>query len=223
MKETPIIFSAPMVRAILDGTKSQTRRIITDESIIALRRDGSPGRVTPRGRYGKPGDRLWVRETWGVMEGAICTDKTPHVVAGVGGTPKHHLGDVRILAKHRAGTENNAWGMYGPPKWHPSIHMPRTACRIALEITSVRIERLNEISASDAIAEGIEFRKNEPVIGSKHGVTVSGWKDYLSSAFLWRPELPVRSFESLWESINGKGSWATNPYVWAIEFRRVEA
>jgi hypothetical protein len=190
MRERPILFSAPMVRAILDGTKTQTRRVVkpapmmvTDhktavwegpaDSLLKLL-DGA-GRHCP---YGQPGDRLWVREAF-----AFClADK-------FGPTPDSVI--------YRADEGNADW----PHGWKPSIHMPRCASRITLEVTAVRVERLNDISEKDAWAEGCEGFDDD-VTGGKSG--------YLE-------------FAELWESINGPGSWDANPWVWVVEFRKLGA
>jgi hypothetical protein len=191
MKERPILFSGPMVRALLDGSKTQTRRIAkefagrTDLDAILRRfphQNGCP--------YGKPGDRLWVREAW-----------------------SH---DARTLEECRAAYEDAlaggtfAGGTYGPYyratetapetlRWRPSIHMPRWASRILLEIVSVRVERLQDISEADAIAEGC-----------KNSLHLPGGR------------FANENFAHLWWSINGDGAWEVNPWVWVVEFRRVQ-
>ncbi len=166
MKERPIMFTGPMVRAILDGRKTQTRRVIRPQP----RWVGDPGipfrteDADPKGiiqcPYGKPGDQLWVRETWAPNEGDVLAGK----------------------AFYRA--DNNTI----VERWRPSIHMPRWASRITLEITKVRVERLQDISEEDAKAEGSAYRTE---------------------------------FRDIWRSIYGDGSWAHNPWVWVIEFRRI--
>lgn len=190
MKERPILFNAPMVRAILDGRKTQTRRIakVTSEGC-------KEGFITPLAGFvprsienhisycphGVAGDRLWVRETF-----------------------SSHIGNYgeSIEYAYRATHDDR----YGP--WKPSIHMPRSASRILLEVTNVRVERLQDISEEDAVAEGIE---QEP--GTSH------WKNYDTSPGGWRYwESPIQSYRTLWESINGKGSWDLNPWVWVVEF-----
>lgn len=200
MKERPILFSAPMVRAILDGTKTQTRRIVKHPAAEGKSGwhptttgwqylpGGSERPVCP---YGRPGDRLWVREThapaadcWGAWERRMCMDST---------------GPAPIIHYQADG---------GDPfieRWRPSIHMPRWASRINLEITSVRVERLQDISEADAIAEGI----------SKSDRT-GGWLPGNCAAPEW-------AYRELWEQINGAGSWEANPWVWVVEFRRIEA
>ena len=207
MKERPILFSAPMVRAILDGRKTQTRRIakVTDK-------DCKPGMITPLAGfvprtianhisycpYGKPGDRLWVRETFShdfehnrYFYKADCDNDgtVPHLIngSGIGGG----IGNAQI------------------DKWKPSIHMPRRASRILLEATNVRVERLNAISEKDAIAEGCESH------------WVSSADDPMNSPEVYGYSA-VEDYALLWESINGSGSWDLNPFVWVIEFRTLE-
>ena len=193
MKERPILFSAPMVQAILDGRKTQTRRVVKPQPTefvggpgVTLQ-DGSPApliplddSVEPYGReiacpYGKPGDRLWVRETWHDASSSLHS-----------------------CALYRADGIDLHWD-----KWTPSIHMPRWASRITLEITSVRVERLQEISEADAQAEGWTRRPEVSTDPQVHKEAARDW------------------FMGLWESINGPGSWDTNPWVWVIEFRRL--
>lgn len=208
MKAIPILFSTPMVQAILDGRKSQTRRIIDPQpmlhnEIIKLPMEidqygkemeqwmkkgyksivtsgPASGYVIPKCRYGQPGDVLWVRETW---------------------------------AKNYDGTFDYKAGYpFTSPQggWKPNIHMPKAACRIFLEVKAIQVERLQDISNMNAMNEGIECLD--------HGVH---WKNYLSdeiSCFL----NPKHSFESLWKSINGPESWDSNPWVWVIDFKRIE-
>lgn len=210
----PILFSAPMVRAILDNRKFQTRRVVKPQPRHEVKscsngwyeRDpkaSSSGNKTFGCPYGVPGDRLWVRETWGIQEGIVCCAAArPNIARGF----DVEMGPKWTPVIHRAGRENYAWGMYGPPKWKPSIHMPRTACRITLEVAAVRVERLQEISEADAIEEGVE-------------PSIYGWKDYLKRD-LHLGEADA-SYASLWESINGPGSWEANPFVWVITFHRL--
>lgn len=193
MKERGMIFNAEMVRAILDGRKTQTRRVVKgvdgavgfslewdingEEIFVVLGEKDHTGMNPVLGaiscQFGAVGDRIWVRETFSVVpdhdEPAGCSSLL-YAADGV--------------------------GPYG--KWTPSIHMPRWASRILLEITNVRVERLNDISEEDAKAEGAPTECC--VIGDKH--------------FL--------GFRSLWKSIYGEESWRSNPWVWAIEFKRVE-
>ncbi|MER3188659.1 hypothetical protein ABUJ41_20295 [Salmonella enterica subsp. enterica serovar Chester] len=197
MNERGMIFNAEMVRAILEGRKTQTRRPIkwkqTRFTEIGEREDGSNwpwSEDTEKAcdywhpcPFGAVGDRIWVRETFGWQ---IRRDP-------VGGT-----GEFRV---YRATTPDavryqTASGEAAPMKWVPSIHMPRRASRITLEITDVRVERLNSITESDAEAEG---------------VTDTGFGYLL-----------VDGFRYLWKSIYGDDSWQANPWVWVIEFKRVE-
>lgn len=206
MKERPILFSTSMVQAILAGRKTQTRRIVKPQPTWK-ERDGllSPGWswVTPKRElnaypkdkefaqalvescpYGQPGDCLWVRETWKWANG------------GASGF------------RYRADGE-----LKGPGKWKPSIHMPRTASRITIEITAVRVERLHSITAEDAIAEGILKLK-----GYEFDAPAE-YENYLPVGYT--NLLPIGSYRSLWESINGTESWRVNPWVWVVEFKTV--
>jgi len=183
MKERPILFNGPMVRAILNGSKTQTRRF--------LKSQGSATRAmlgTVNCHLGQPGDHLWVRETSGLR---VLRD-------GAGGT-----GEFRV---YRASNPDaiyatSACGAQIPIKWTPSIHMPRAASRIDLLIKSVRIERLQDISEADALAEGITY---DQLPDNPHD---------LQRARTW--------YRGLWEEINGAGSWEANPWVWVIEFERI--
>lgn len=187
----PILFSGAMVRALLDGSKTQTRRIVKDLPpwpITEICHDaGGTGKWMPNGPapsgtgmaaghwrlcpYGQPGDRLWVRETFcdlddGEFEYRADGECDPNVV----------------------------------PRWTPSIHMPRAASRILLEIVSVRVERLQDISEGDAWAEGVD--KAEALsMACADGATAA--------------------YSALWQRINGAGSWEANPWVWVVEFKRV--
>lgn len=206
MTSRPILFSGPMVRALLDGSKTQTRRVVKrlpwydsitnrwivySKGLIALQ--FNTGReafaalpiVSP---YGQPGCRLWVRETWahGIHALAANRDEDGPFVYAASDSPQHRLGD----------------------KWKPSLHMPRRASRITLEITGVRVERLQDISEADAQAEGA--RECDPVSGRE--VLLAGQSQRGSF---------ILHFRQLWESINGPGSWDLNPWVWVIEFKRV--
>lgn len=219
MKERPILFSAPMVRALLAGTKTQTRRALKPQPSefvggpgVTLR-DGSPAplialddSVEPYGReiacpYGQPGDRLWVRESFMPvpLEAAPSTSQTHWSIAYAAG------GITELLAP-----SNYNPTLYDYERWTPSIHMPRWASRITLEITSVRVERLQEISIEDAKAEGA-WGPDDSIVQKV--------ADYFGTDIF--SANPRKAFQMLWESINGPDSWAANPWVWAIEFRRV--
>jgi hypothetical protein len=198
MHERPILFSGAMVRALLAGWKTQTRRIIKP---VQPRVDGRwpAGRdPVPDCPFGRPGDRLWVRETWALEQ----LDDGERVVWA-----------ADRAAAWRSSMEDCFYleSSYEPERWRSSIYMPRWASRLTLEVTGVRVERLQDISVVDAIAEGIGRLKRGTWTDYSEEMSASGWLD------------PRNSFQSLWTSINGTGSWAANPWVWAIEFRRVEA
>ena len=210
--ETGILFKAPMIRAILDGRKTQTRRMvkakdsdpkrcITLATLMAnvnewrlqdgrwFGIDGYDTLVFADCPYGQLGDHLWVRETWTPDH----ADFYPHfpICYRADFGPEYDRENGKVFS-----SEQNAWF---PFKWRPSIFMPRRVCRITLEITGVRVERLNEITPEDAVAEGVqEFAKQHNLTG------------------YW-----TTSFARLWESINGKDSWSANPWVFVIEFKRL--
>lgn len=215
IKERPILFSAPMVRAILDGRKTQTRRIIKDHkgyhpvrrnSEFKLVEDGlwrqySDGTFTSSDwccPYGKVGDRLWVRETW--RTNSIYDDDKPSLIPD------------SASIEYFADTNKDSL-LAG--KNRPSIFMPRWACRINLEITSVRVERLQDISDDDAKAEGIRPTPGRDIVDRWLVKNPKGSLSEYSST-----QYPVDAYKSLWESINGPESWAANPWVWVIEFNK---
>jgi hypothetical protein len=202
MKERPILFQGAMVRALLDGSKTQTRRMVKDlpswpiTEICQCRDKWMPNGPASSGvgmaaghwrlcPYGQPGDRLWVRETHSPM------------------------GDTQSPSScwYRADREYPQ-----VRKWIPSIHMRRQYSRILLEVVSVRVERLNDCSAADAIAEGI--RRIDEGFERWH-------PDPADTEHTGTTKDPVLSYRGLWESINGAGSWDANPWVWVVEFKRV--
>ncbi|EJK5583765.1 hypothetical protein NLF82_001043 [Salmonella enterica] len=204
MNERGMIFNAEMVRAILDGRKTQTRRPIkwkqTRFTEIAERDDGSlwpwaedcerGGDIWFACPYGQIGDRIWVRETFRVHSRA--TDVATLVYrASVRNSWTEQTHRVPIAVCDKPAT---------PEKWTPSIHMPRWASRILLEITDVRVERLRDLSEEDAKSEGIT-----PPAGG----VLPGWEYRIN-------------FRDLWMDIYGTDSWEANPWVWVIEFKRVE-
>lgn len=195
MKERPILFSAPMVRALLAGTKTQTRRIFKPDRMTwdangryttyAMR--GGELSTTGSGPfkpsswlhycpYGQPGDRLWVRESFARVPTACGSE------------------DIVFAADYQDGSDRAAGVRYTP-----SIHMPRAVSRITLEITGVRVERLQDISRGDAMAEGCPFPN------MAQGPDPRDW------------------YAELWGAINGPDSWAENPWVWVVEFKAIEA
>lgn len=253
MKERPILFSGPMVRALLAGRKTQTRRVMKPQppteqqfrgstfgldravadgvkmysqndydrlpkhptdfeltgSVGVARNAGFPRRY--RCPYGGPGDRLWVKETWSDVN-----------LMGGPGIAYRANGDVRDLMEDESFLDGRGAFDYDDPRlnfgqkglrfcvwssdlidglegsWRPSIHMPRWASRLTLEVTDVRVERLQAISEADAEAEGVQEPSLVPLLGA-----------------FWSSR---DSYARLWEHINGKGSWAANPWVWAVTF-----
>jgi hypothetical protein len=210
MKERPILFSGAMVRALLDGSKTQTRRalriqpldILPMESDKAGRewvglmtRDPKPQGTTFRCKFGVPGDRLYVRETW-AQPAALDPGPTVYRADYPACVP---AGFANIPAVDEI-------------TWKPSIHMPRALSRIMLEIASVRVERLQDISEADAIAEGIERHPEYPTMW-KRGPLHGDQNTVTNTAF------PRLAYRSIWEQINGHESWAGNPWVWVVEFK----
>lgn len=212
IRERPILFSGPMVRALLDGRKTQTRRVVkpqpsdyTPETVAPQRLQGQPpkhprpyfdaynggphwcwwdeydrqGADWIKCPYGVPGDQLWVRETW-------CEADTPS--------------GYDYAARFTQDTRG--WG------WRPSIHMPRKASRLTLTITDVRVERLQDISEADAIAEGVQ----------RVGGGALRWENW-SGVEGQSGASPKAAFALLWNHINGKGAWDANPWVWALTFQ----
>ena len=216
MRERPILFQGAMVRALLAGTKTQTRRVVKyAEHIEQFERnaDGSfyydyldeldPAYVRSREvpcPYGRPGDRLWVREAFSGHYLMDADDEFP------GMPPRDWPVDSPIWYWADGEPTHGDW-----TRPRPSIHMPRWASRITLEITGVRVERLQDISEADAIAEGIE-RDVQP------GDPAPLWRNYSTGNTTISP---VYSYETLWQSINGPGSWDASPWVWVVEFRRL--
>ena len=226
MRERPIIFSAPMVRAILAGTKTQTRRVVKPRKDPDYGCELSPGEIAGDEHiarlcpYGQPGDRLWVREAFRLISG-FDTDSPARVGercldAGyrTAWAPIRYEADCALRDWKHVGTPPHD----GPPlagKLRPGIHMPRWASRITLEITEVRVERLQDISEADAWAEGCT-----PGVLNAHGEPFpadvehpGGYPDMWDNARDW--------YADLWDSIHGAGAFDANPWVWAVSFRRV--
>ena len=202
MKERPIIFSSPMVRAILDGKKTQTRRVVKPQPYAnGMPEHWSISELAQFCPYGQPGDRLWVRETW--MPDAPRDGTWPDTVFyGCKCLPLSLIPEAYQKPAHCL--FRSTWEGGDLVGWKPSIHMPRWASRITLDVTGVRVERLQDISESDAVAEG--------VAGGHVAIPGYGYS-----------ATPVEHYRWLWEQINGSGSWDANPWVWMIEFRRVAA
>ena len=188
-KERPILFKGEMVRAILDGSKTQTRRVVKPQSAILTDELARGLGVQPPSQqnpaviscpYGDPGDRLWVRETWAVQHEYDAAAPS----------------EIGFRARwHYAATED-----LGGLRKRPSIFLPRRGSRILLEITAVRVDRLQSISEADARAEGVTPNAFERMNDNWGGVL----------------------YRRLWEQINGPGSWDANPWAWVVEFRRLQ-
>jgi hypothetical protein len=205
MKERPILFSAPMVNAILEGRKTQTRRIIKPQpefigESTAWRWDGKKGsfrgamgthieemNIAPYCPYGRAGDQLWVRETFGWGK----------FING------HQFIEYRASPETQ---DTDAMGEGAP--WKPSIHMPRSASRIDLLIKNVRVERLQDISEEDSLAEGVVDDLKGTEFEAPDGA------QYVAGPVTW--------FAQLWSRINGIQSWRDNPWVWVVEFERAK-
>lgn len=250
-KDRPILFNADMVRALLDGRKTQTRRVMkpqpeptpddypgpkghwwpcnTVQSMVHIEDEVQNGKewsgfaaaICP---YGQAGDRLWVREAWGVVSHAFDEngdrqqwepDRPATPVYEMPFGKGYYHGHVIYAADggfEWAGDDDGG----GEPRsaWKPSIHMPRIASRILLEIVSVSVERLQGISEADAMAEGIELPENGTYRDYSVKPEDNEGYDYCKSA--------VESYRTLWEKINGSDSWTANPWVWVVEFKRAE-
>jgi hypothetical protein len=183
MKVIPILFGTEMVQAILKGRKLQTRRVVkhqSDANCFSAGHDWEMSDMLKRCPYGNVGDILYVRETWTRSLGYMYKADAPDVDT-----------DEKV-------------------KWRPSIHMPKRASRIFLLVEAVEVERLQDITGDDAIAEGISRYPASPIDGFKN-------YQYLDQ-FCINPD---ESFESLWRSIYGPESWEQNPWVWVIKFRPI--
>ena len=226
VRENPILFSGAMVRAILQGRKTQTRRMIKPQPITwhheerefeflrteehrPVFADTFAKIYSP---YGQPDDFLWVRETW--KTGCNLDKYSPKQI-------REKFEDGKCCPMfYVADGEHKRWGNHDIAdfgdwgKTRVSIHMPRWASRITLEIVDVRIEQLQSISNADIAAEGIEPIGDERSVGSDGQFAQAGRLEnrYSTMRQLW---------SELWESINGAGSWSANPWVWVVEFKRV--
>ena len=219
MKETGLMFKAPLVRSILSGQKTQTRRIAKDVRHPDLGNWYSPGALVLENEpqhvihracpFGQPGDRIYVRETWAeVPRQQPLTDEN---------LPMRE--DGRIVVYEADPQWEGARGFLcadgcirwaKPERWSPSIHMRKSDARIWLEITGVRVERLYQITDAECWAEGA-ITEARPDQFSVHSVIATDGKAYLS---------PRGAFSALWESTGG--DWAENPWVWVIDFKRIE-
>ena len=219
MTERPILFSAPMVRAILEGRKSQTRRVVKPQPGDAqwIEECAGGGWMVDRKQINfpyAPGMRLWVRESF---SGPHRVDHLPPSLWPVN-PPLWYWADG-----------NPSSGDWTRPR--PSIHMPRWASRILLEVTELRVERLQDISEADAIAEGCQRSEDDttdnlPECPNCNGTGLytafSGDGGALPDTDCNLCDTPEKRYRLLWEQINGPGSWDANPWVWVVEFRRIE-
>ena len=213
IKERPILFSAPMVRAILEGRKTVTRREVKKQAALDCLAAGfEPAFMALPGNadlcpYGQPGDRLWVRETFIDLRGTGVEHRPD---------PDGPLQRYAYAADCRPGSHSDEARKDFGLKYKPSIHMPRAACRILLEMTGVRVERLQDITEKQALAEGIvgvPFRPDD------------GWP--ICTGYLVGPDdgktglqtTAAKAFAGLWDSVGG--NWNASPWVWVVEFKRV--
>ena len=213
MKERPILFSGPMVRAILSGRKTQTRRVAkpgrdpslldgswSDEYVLDPCNHGWLMRDCP---YGEAGDRLWVREAFMHQPADYCWEASVSIPC----RPAH--------TAYRADFPESRPG----EGWKPSIHMPRNLSRITLEIIAVRVERLQDIGDADSLKEGINCYPFVP----DDGFPVCDGYTHKQDDGEWVLWPTARAaYKALWEEINGPGSWDANPWVWVVEFRRID-
>lgn len=243
MAERQILFSGPMVRAILNGRKTQTRRVINPQPDTLPQSDyvdghwwyedryGQTRRLTDRCPYGRPGDLLYVRETWRPF---AWHEGEPIVVEFAAGGPHQECDTTldgrssewemrlweQISDELRAkGIPYDENGVYPPGsqqhlRWRPSIHLPKWAARLWLRVTDIRVERLQDITEADALAEGCTGG-----VCNHEGRGYHGCTDCYNTGWLEPPEV---EFIDLWDGLNAKRGygWDTNPWVWVVEFER---
>lgn len=256
MVERPILFSGPMVRALLAGTKTQTRRICTKARDVAggwaasVHPDGSglgwiawypkpvsaeetrrlyPGEQGFRCPYGVLGHRLWVRETWASVEEDLVAYRADGKTGawmgnGEGGRMFIHHGWIRGVADREKRGHWVGLGKYGD-RWRPSIFMPRWASRITLEVTKVRVQRLQDISEEDAVAEGVLCEDLPSDTDNFHPPGSYGYVtgfDPLPNGRIY--PTAREAYGDGWDHINGeRAPWRSNPWVWVVTFKRVSA
>ena len=246
IKERPILFSAPMVRAIMEGKKTQTRRVVKHQSVkhlttgMKMPRDfKSIGSFTPHlnacearmGQFsliiglgacpcGVPGDRLWVKESW--CQKFDDNDMPVYNAAGDLDTACcwYRATNPEVVMCAGLGLPDRKDGRERSP-WRPSIHMPRRVSRILLEVVSVRVERLQSISEADAKAEGVDDIDGERIDSVRN--VLAGYLSLTADkkhggAHAQRHRA---AFWHLWDSINGEGAWDSNPWVWVVEFKEI--
>lgn len=224
MDARPILFSAPMVRALLEGRKTQTRRLLKPQppddyrvvwheplgAYVGFSR--SAENYSPRLPYGVPGDLLWVRESWHLV----------HVGGGRGGgiEPFNSYDQMYMADGHREHFtfegEGDPFLRFASDRPRPSMFMPRWASRLTLEITNVRVERLQDISKADAESEGVEFETADPPFYYVPHI----WPHSITGVGVEEPggRHAVRCYAKLWDHINGPGAWDANPWVVALTF-----
>ena len=236
VKERPIIFSGEMVRAIQDKRKTQTRRVIKPQPYDkfglvytntfgwmdrALEHNSGRFRKCP---YGKPGDRLWVRETWGHTTKVNDIDNwpgRPHKILDP--SNKNDVAIYRADGEWSWLDEDGYSAEYSEKKfsyWKPSIFMPRKFSRINLLIKDIRVERVQDISGDDAEAEGIYIESRATGGDDYIGVYRDYSKPFIDSEYPWFEDDPISSFKTLWNKLNEKRGygWDKNPWVWVIDF-----
>lgn len=219
MVDRPIIFSAPMIRALIDGRKTQTRRVIVPPAPFDIGDDITvqlaTGEIRPRWAAG---DRLWVKESWRTSVGIDRVRPSKMEIPGGGyGWPLWYEADDGAVT-WRGSTEGGP-GFVTPGKLRPSIFLPRWGSRLTLTITDVRTERLHDISEEDARAEGAKL--HVPCKSSVAGTTIASdsWHfDHDLNGRLYEGRTARDAFEVLWGKINGWKSWDANPFVAAITF-----
>lgn len=240
-KEHPILFKPEMVRAILEGRKTMTRRVVKPQpenveyccTCIKVKHFYIPKNPKPLSKYepthkvltikcpyGQIGDHLWVREAWGIYQRSDCMPSGKpydgaYIYRATDTIPD--IPDYAIVKKF---------------KWHPSIHMPRKFSRVTLEITDIKVERIQDITEEDAIKEGIEGEEYDQTIVLKDysnkdsknkfdGQWFQSWSEDLGN-YIDEDEICKISFHTLWDSLNGKKyPWASNPWVWCLEFKKL--
>ncbi|MHC8366258.1 hypothetical protein ACYZT9_10340 [Pseudomonas sp. ZT5P21] len=215
IKERPILFSAPMVRAILEGRKTVTRRPVKGVGLVWLDNFNPEYVADPDNNlcpYGKPGDRLWVRETWYCDHSEVQQGPYLQPADMTDLDEARENGDLVYAADGLTPYEQDQ------PKWKPSIHTPRWVSRILLEITAVRVERLQDGDGetdfeSRYIAEGINR--------IHHGDGEYHYHAFKAEAGPGNWNDPFDAWRELWVSVNGAESWNANPWVWVVEFKRV--
>lgn len=205
----PIIFSTPMVLAILAGRKTMSRRLVKpqpkSEGDSPYRIGNGEYAIARACPYGKVGDILWVRETWRPAIDDVKWDCIEYKADGARIKPS--IQNENTGFKFSVDCDDAAESGYA--RWRPSIHMPRWASRLSLVITNTRIERLHAITGKDILAEGAILRAHDDAFGH-NPVSAFDGKVYMDLTSLW-----ARG----WESIYGKGAWAANPWVWVVQFK----